>query len=128
VGTANKNWIVSSDSRRIAGIALQLTGGVNDRKFLLVRGVDGTSKGKWGFPKGGVHDNETPEQGAYREMFEETGVILSTTSRIVNSTEKCGNIFTYVTYTLPYFVCLKLSYRKKKLTIMVYSLLVKQVN
>lgn len=28
----------------------------------------------WQFPQGGIHDNETPEQAMYRELYEEIGL------------------------------------------------------
>lgn len=28
----------------------------------------------WQFPQGGIHDNETPEQALYRELYEEMGL------------------------------------------------------
>lgn len=28
----------------------------------------------WQFPQGGIHNNETPDQAMYRELFEETGL------------------------------------------------------
>ena len=39
-------------------------------KYLLVRNLSGV----YGFPKGHVEDNETEEETAIREVFEETGV------------------------------------------------------
>ena len=41
----------------------------------------------WQFPQGGMHENETPEEAMYRELYEEVGLktedvkILSTTRR-----------------------------------------------
>eukprot|EP01025_Chloroclados_australasicus_P006476 TRINITY_DN12087_c1_g1_i1.p2 TRINITY_DN12087_c1_g1~~TRINITY_DN12087_c1_g1_i1.p2 ORF type:complete len:207 (+),score=19.28 TRINITY_DN12087_c1_g1_i1:83-622(+) len=32
------------------------------------------SRGLYQFPQGGIHADETPEQGAFRELFEETGI------------------------------------------------------
>ena len=36
---------------------------------------------KWGFPKGGIHKNETFVQCAQRETFEETGLIIEISTK-----------------------------------------------
>ena len=36
-----------------------------------------TTEGRWGIPKGHIHIDETPEEGAYREFSEETQIILN---------------------------------------------------
>src|SRR5277367_146881 len=38
--------------------------------------------GKWDVPGGRLEDHETPEQGALRELFEETGILLEDRSQI----------------------------------------------
>ena len=43
---------------------------INDDKVLLVKQVDG----HWGFPKGHVEGNETEEETAIREVYEETNL------------------------------------------------------
>ena len=58
---------------------LRHTGGAiifnkNLNRILLVR--NRTHK-KWGMPKGGIKENETTYQCAYREVFEETGINLN---------------------------------------------------
>lgn len=61
------------DSANRAGIIFR-----NGDKYLLVRGKpdwDGRP-GKWGFTKGHVHVGETFEDGAIREVLEETGIIV----------------------------------------------------
>ena len=51
-----------------------------DRFVLAIsRGSDTTD---WGLPGGGVEDHETFEQGAARELFEETGVSLAPQTRL----------------------------------------------
>ena len=49
---------------------------VKDDKILVVRRVayDDTLAGAWELPGGGVDSNETIEQGAIRELLEETGL------------------------------------------------------
>lgn len=41
--------------------------------YLLLQSPDGF----WSFPKGHPEDNETPEESAIREAYEETGIVLS---------------------------------------------------
>ncbi|MDE1856937.1 MAG: 8-oxo-dGTP diphosphatase [Candidatus Micrarchaeota archaeon] len=43
-------------------------------RMLLKKNVRGISKGKWNGAGGKIEPGETPEQGAVREVFEETGL------------------------------------------------------
>jgi len=45
--------------------------GSRDLRYLLIKNRRSSN---WGFPKGHVENNETPEQTARREIFEETGL------------------------------------------------------
>jgi 8-oxo-dGTP pyrophosphatase MutT (NUDIX family) len=63
-----KQIIESKDSKDVAGIAY-----IVDSKLLCVQDPDGD----WGIPKGHIHIDETPEEGAYREFSEETQIILN---------------------------------------------------
>jgi 8-oxo-dGTP pyrophosphatase MutT (NUDIX family) len=47
------------------------------RKLLLKKATRGISVGKWNGPGGKVERGETPEAGAAREVFEETGLRVS---------------------------------------------------
>lgn len=47
---------------------------VSNDDVLLVRGYYGS--GKWSLPGGGLHRNESPEDGLVREVREETGIII----------------------------------------------------
>lgn len=46
----------------------------NDTQFLVVRGKD---SGIWSFPKGRMDENENEEVCAIREVYEETGIVIS---------------------------------------------------
>jgi 8-oxo-dGTP pyrophosphatase MutT (NUDIX family) len=46
---------------------------VRNQSILLVKEARGTYQNKWGFPKGRVESDETPESAAIRELQEETG-------------------------------------------------------
>lgn len=61
------------DSANRAGIIFR-----NGHNYLLVRGKPNWEghPGKWGFPKGHVHEGETFEDGAIREVLEETGIVV----------------------------------------------------
>lgn len=45
-----------------------------DDKLLILQRAQGVEKGKWGVPAGKLEINETPENAAKRELFEETGI------------------------------------------------------
>ncbi len=49
---------------------------INSQKkvFLAYRAWTQTSKYHWQMPQGGIDAGETPEQAAWREMYEETGL------------------------------------------------------
>ena len=47
-----------------------------------------TSEGRWGIPKGHIHIDETPEEGAYREFTEETQIILNKSIKFSHKAKK----------------------------------------
>ena len=52
-------------------------------KLLLLQKTSGTSEpGKWSVPAGKMEENETPEQAAIRELFEETGITIENSSQM----------------------------------------------
>ena len=63
-----KQILEGKDSKNAAGIAYFF-----DNTLLCCL----TSEGRWGIPKGHIHIDETPEEGALREFTEETQIILS---------------------------------------------------
>ena len=63
-----KQIVEGKDSKNAAGIAYFF-----DNTILCCL----TSEGRWGIPKGHIHIDETPEEGAYREFTEETQIILN---------------------------------------------------
>lgn len=63
-----KHILESKDSKDAAGIAYFF-----DNTLLCCL----SSEGRWGIPKGHMHIDETPEEGAYREFSEETQIILN---------------------------------------------------
>jgi len=50
---------------------------IRDGRFLLKKATRGISKGKWNGPGGKSEPGETPEECARREVFEETGLRVS---------------------------------------------------
>lgn len=47
------------------------------REYLLILNKKGNACGHWGFPKGHVEADETEQETAKREIFEETGIRIS---------------------------------------------------
>ncbi len=66
-------------------------------KILLIKHTNG---GHWAFPKGHVEKNETEEETALREIFEETGIVaeLDTNFREVCSYSPKKNVIKDVVY------------------------------
>jgi len=46
------------------------------QKYLLIQEANEKWKGKWYLPGGGINDGETAEQGAIREVIEESGFLV----------------------------------------------------
>lgn len=63
-----KQLLESKDSKNAAGIAYFF-----DNTLLCCQ----NNEGRWGIPKGHIHIDETPEEGAYREFTEETQIVLN---------------------------------------------------
>lgn len=66
---------------------------INPKKklFLAYRAWTQTSKYHWQMPQGGIDAGETPEQAAWREMYEETGIKQANCQLIAQS----QNWYTY---------------------------------
>jgi len=57
----------------------------NNRILLLQRTIDDShNAGLWEFPGGKIDADEEPKDGLVREVFEETGLIVSTSSSIAH--------------------------------------------
>lgn len=55
---------------------------INNRLLLLQRAQGKLEAGKWGVPAGKLENNESPENAAKRELFEETGISFTDSSYI----------------------------------------------
>lgn len=55
---------------------------INDGKVLLVERGVAPSKGVWAIPGGGLNLGETIQEGAEREVLEETGIIIKAGSPV----------------------------------------------
>ncbi|HEY2811692.1 MAG TPA: NUDIX hydrolase [Rhabdochlamydiaceae bacterium] len=53
-----------------------------NKLLLLKRSLTSSEPGRWGVPAGKLEKGETPQQGAIRELFEETGIALDSSSKI----------------------------------------------
>jgi 8-oxo-dGTP pyrophosphatase MutT (NUDIX family) len=62
----------------VAGCYLEVGG----KLLLLKRSQTSSQGGKWGVPAGKVEKGETPEEGARRELFEETGIAVPSGSKV----------------------------------------------
>jgi len=74
-----KQLLESKDSKNAAGIAYFF----NDMLLSCQ-----TAEGRWGIPKGHIHIDETPEEGAFREFTEETQIILSKSIEFSHKSKK----------------------------------------
>jgi len=74
-----KQIVEGKDSKNAAGIAYFF-----DNTILCCL----TSEGRWGIPKGHIHIDETPEEGAYREFTEETQIILNKSIKFSHKAKK----------------------------------------
>lgn len=64
----------------IAGFYIENQG----RLLLLQNAVGDTEPGKWGVPAGKLKRGESPMNGAIRELFEETGIMIADFTKIVS--------------------------------------------
>lgn len=53
---------------------------IDNKLLMLKRASEKLEGGMWGVPGGKIELNETPEEGAYRELFEETGIRIDSQS------------------------------------------------
>ena len=74
-----KKLLENKDSKDAAGIAYFF----NDTLLCCQN-----NEGRWGIPKGRIHIDETPEEGAYREFTEETQIILNKPITFSHKTKK----------------------------------------
>ena len=74
-----KKLLENKDSKNVAGIAYFF----NDTLLCCQN-----NEGRWGIPKGHIHINETPEEGAYREFTEETQIILNKSIKFSHKAKK----------------------------------------
>lgn len=64
-----KNYYYKNKPKKKGGIILVDS---DKKKFLIVQ----SNGSKWGIPKGSIDPNETIEQCAIREVYEETGLLI----------------------------------------------------
>ena len=74
-----KQLIESKDSKDAAGIAYFF----NDMLLTCQ-----TTEGIWGIPKGHIHIDESPEEGAFREFKEETQIVLNKPIKFSHKSKK----------------------------------------
>ena len=76
----------------------------NDLKILLIQRNNDPHKGKWAFPGGFMEIDETADQGALRELEEETGLVLKHVKQVYTSStvdrDPRERILSVVYYTL----------------------------
>lgn len=84
-------------------------------EVLLIR--SNFSEGKWGLPGGGIKQDETPEQSAAREVFEEVGVHINPRRLEYISTKRSGFGRWQWPYTTLIFFEYRLARKPKNLTL-----------
>lgn len=55
----------------------------NDNKYLLVQERKASMHGQWNLPAGRVHESESLEQAAAREVLEETGYVVEVGQQVI---------------------------------------------
>lgn len=75
--------------------------------ILIERKKDDWQKGKLNLPGGSIHDGETPEEAAFRELREETGLYASladirVVGEIVGNTDEAESAWSVVVCFCPY--------------------------
>lgn len=56
--------------------------------FLTQRSAKVPMANKWEFPGGKLEQGESPEQALYRELLEETGIIVTSARRLLETSDK----------------------------------------
>ena len=80
-----------------AGVALFRK--VGDKYYVLMgKRLFAPSAGKWSFPGGGKEKHETPKKTALRELYEETGIRLSTAKKPIGCVTTNFLFFHWSTY------------------------------
>jgi 8-oxo-dGTP pyrophosphatase MutT (NUDIX family) len=66
----------------------------SDGKVLAVE--RGVNSDEWAFPGGGVDEGETPEEGASRELYEETGLVSTALKHLITKMSGRHETSTYL--------------------------------
>ena len=96
---------------------------VNPKKkvFLAYRAWTQNSKYHWQMPQGGIDEGETPEQAAWREMYEETGLTKDVCQLIYESQN-------WYTYDIPQKAKRKIDGERQKWFLFLFTGTNKNVN
>jgi 8-oxo-dGTP diphosphatase len=84
-------WVYSEEGNRFwglygaSGILLRLGEGEDALYLLLQRSYTTHHGGTWGIPGGALKRDEAPIEGAMRELYEETGIILPDEAKLINA-------------------------------------------
>ncbi len=100
IQTIEKVNIDNSDTNTCSGFIVR-----NEFKEVLLV-LDKRSK-KWGPPKGHRKQNESNFEGAIRELYEETSIILNTDKKYKNI--KAGKVRLFITDLKKQDICLKIN-------------------
>ena len=96
---------------------------INSHKklFLAYRAWTQRSKYHWQMPQGGIDEGETPEQAAWREMYEETGLTGDVCKLVYQSSN-------WYTYDIPKKAHRKIDGERQKWFLFLFSGTNKNVN